>query len=44
MANVYSVLLPTYNEKANLPVIVYLLAKTFKEACVVFEALKADAS
>jgi dolichol-phosphate mannosyltransferase len=25
----YSVILPTYNERKNLPVIVWLLAKTF---------------
>lgn len=27
----YSVILPTYNERKNLPVIIWLLAKTFKE-------------
>lgn len=27
----YSVILPTYNERKNLPVIVWLLAKTFTE-------------
>lgn len=26
----YSVILPTYNERRNLPVIVWLLAKTFE--------------
>jgi len=30
----YSVILPTYNERKNLPVIVWLLAKTFTEQCV----------
>lgn len=30
----YSVILPTYNERKNLPIIVWLLAKTFKEQCV----------
>ena len=30
----FSVLLPTYNERSNLPVIVYLLARTFEEQCV----------
>lgn len=30
----YSVILPTYNERKNLPVIVWLLAKTFNEKCV----------
>ena len=32
----YSVILPTYNERKNLPVIVWLLAKTFQEKYVVF--------
>ena len=27
----YSVILPTYNERKNLPVIIWLLAKTFTE-------------
>lgn len=30
----YSVILPTYNERKNLPVIVWLLAKTFSEKYV----------
>ena len=30
----YSVILPTYNERKNLPVIVWLLAKTFREQSV----------
>ena len=30
----YSVILPTYNERKNLPIIVWLLAKTFREKCV----------
>jgi dolichol-phosphate mannosyltransferase len=30
----YSVILPTYNERKNLPIIVWLLAKTFREQCV----------
>jgi len=25
----YSVILPTYNERKNLPIIIWLLAKTF---------------
>lgn len=29
--NKYSVLLPTYNERRNLPVMVWLLHKTFTE-------------
>lgn len=28
--NKYSVLLPTYNERRNLPIIVWLLEQTFK--------------
>ena len=27
----YSVILPTYNERSNLPVVIWLLAKTFRE-------------
>ena len=30
----YSVILPTYNERKNLPVIVWLLAKTLEEKYV----------
>jgi Glycosyl transferase family 2 len=29
----YSVILPTYNERENLPIIVWLLAKVFNEKC-----------
>lgn len=29
--NKYSVILPTYNERSNLPIIVWLIAKTFNE-------------
>ena len=32
--NKYSVILPTYNERKNLPIIVWLLAKTFDEKLV----------
>jgi hypothetical protein len=32
----YSVILPTYNERKNLPIIVWLLAKVFQEKCVFF--------
>ena len=32
----YSVLLPTYNEKENLPLITWLLVKTFTEQYVYF--------
>jgi dolichol-phosphate mannosyltransferase len=31
----YSVILPTYKERKNLPLIIWLLAKVFKEKCVV---------
>ena len=30
----YTVILPTYNERKNLPIIVWLLATTFKEKYV----------
>lgn len=30
----YSVILPTYKERKNLPIIVWLLAKVFSEKCV----------
>lgn len=30
----YSVILPTYNERKNLPIITWLLARTFEEKCV----------
>jgi hypothetical protein len=30
----YSVILPTYKERKNLPIIVWLLAKVFTEKCV----------
>ena len=30
----YSVILPTYNERKNLPILTWLLAKTFETACV----------
>ncbi len=33
-ANKYSVLLPTYNERQNLPLIVAMLVKVFEEKCV----------
>jgi dolichol-phosphate mannosyltransferase len=29
--NKYSVILPTYNERRNLPIIIWLLQKTFNE-------------
>lgn len=30
--NKYSIILPTYNERRNLPIIIWLIQKTFKEA------------
>ncbi|ODQ81713.1 glycosyltransferase family 2 protein [Babjeviella inositovora NRRL Y-12698] len=42
MANKYSVILPTYNEKRNLPIIIYLLAKTFKENKLDWEVIIVD--
>lgn len=30
----YSVLLPTYNERENLPLMIWLLEKAFREKCV----------
>jgi hypothetical protein len=33
-AHKYSVILPTYKERKNLPLIVWLLAKVFSEKCV----------
>jgi len=38
----YSVLLPTYNEKENLPIIVWLLVKTFTEADIDYEIIVID--
>ncbi|CDK24251.1 unnamed protein product [Kuraishia capsulata CBS 1993] len=38
----YSVILPTYNERKNLPIIVYLLAKTFKENNIDWEIVIVD--
>lgn len=31
--NKYSVILPTYNERRNLPIIVWLIQKTFNKKC-----------
>jgi hypothetical protein len=31
----YSILLPTYNERRNLPIITWLLNRTFTEMCVI---------
>lgn len=38
----YSVILPTYNEKRNLPILVYLLAKVFKEHKLDWEVVIVD--
>ncbi|CAG8545810.1 206_t:CDS:2 [Ambispora leptoticha] len=38
----YSVILPTYNERSNLPVIIWLLAKTFKENDLSWEVIIVD--
>nr|CAG4651235.1 EOG090X0B9X [Simocephalus serrulatus]SVE94429.1 EOG090X0B9X [Simocephalus serrulatus] len=40
--NKYSVLLPTYNEKDNLPIIVWLLIKSFTESGYDFEIIVID--
>lgn len=41
-ANKYSVILPTYNEKRNLPILIYLLAKTFNEHKLDWEVVIVD--
>jgi len=38
----YSVILPTYNERKNLPIIIWLLAKTFKENELDWEIIIVD--
>ncbi|KAL7422303.1 dolichol-P-mannose synthesis [Cryptotrichosporon argae] len=38
----YSVILPTYNERKNLPVIVWLLAKTFETNGIAWEIIVVD--
>ncbi|KAK4048389.1 dolichol-P-mannose synthesis [Microbotryomycetes sp. JL221] len=38
----YSVILPTYNERRNLPVIVYLLAQTFENNALEWEIIIVD--
>lgn len=37
----YSVILPTYNERKNLPIIVWLLVNVFREQCVSWEWVSA---
>lgn len=38
----YSVILPTYNERKNLPILVYLLAKTFDKEKIDWEVIIVD--
>ena len=38
----YTVILPTYNERENLPIITWLLAKTFKEHAIDWELIIVD--
>ncbi|KAF8932291.1 hypothetical protein BGZ47_011463, partial [Haplosporangium gracile] len=38
----YSVLLPTYNERDNLPIIIWLLTKTFHENNIDYEIIVID--
>ena len=40
--NKYSVLVPTYNERENLPIIVWLLVKYFTEAEIDYEIIVID--
>lgn len=40
--NKYSVLLPTYNERENLPIIVWLLVKYFTESDINYEIIVID--
>ena len=40
--NKYSVLLPTYNERENLPLITWLLVKSFQEASIDYEIIVID--
>jgi len=42
MSDKYSVLLPTYNERENLPIIVWLLVKYFTEADIDYEIIVID--
>lgn len=42
MANKYSIILPTYNEKKNLPILVYLLDKTFTQEGINWEVVIVD--
>mmetsp|Transcript_35749 Transcript_35749/g.47174 ORF Transcript_35749/g.47174 Transcript_35749/m.47174 type:complete len:243 (+) Transcript_35749:89-817(+) len=38
-SNVYSVILPTYNERDNLPIIIYLLAEVFQQNEIEYEMI-----
>lgn len=42
VAETYSVILPTYNERRNLPIIVWLLARTFDEQSLNWEIIIVD--
>ncbi|GEQ67724.1 hypothetical protein JCM33374_g1389 [Metschnikowia sp. JCM 33374] len=42
MPDKYSIILPTYNERKNLPILVYLLDKTFKQAKLDWEVIIVD--
>jgi len=42
MSSKYSVILPTYNERKNLPILVYLLAKTFDDHNIDWEVVIVD--
>ncbi|KDQ17591.1 glycosyltransferase family 2 protein [Botryobasidium botryosum FD-172 SS1] len=41
-AHKYSVIVPTYNERKNLPIIVWLLEKTFRENSLAWEIIIVD--
>ncbi|GMM52242.1 dolichyl-phosphate beta-D-mannosyltransferase [Starmerella bacillaris] len=38
----YSVILPTYNERENLPILIWLLARTFRENAIDWEVIIVD--
>ena len=42
MSDKYSIVLPTYNERRNLPILVYLLHKTFRKANLDWEVVIVD--
>lgn len=42
MSDKYSIILPTYNERKNLPILVYLLDKTFKKEKLNWEVIIVD--